>query len=128
MTCDACDFEATHRTAECTRPVPDLSIHTCGQQVCPLCRGCGVVNGVNLGRVEVVVMGGDPCPLCLHTGRVPGTLAWPSGCIGWTNRGRCDRLMHHPGDCAGASGEWMAAARAAGISDEVIVQAGKGRR
>ena len=126
--CEACEFEARHRTPTCPRPVPNLDIHTCGQKTCPLCRGCGAVNGINIGRVEVAVMNGDPCPLCLHTARVPGTLVWPRGCPCWTGRGQCDRLAEHVGECKSNSGEWLAAARAVGISDEVIIQAGKGRR
>lgn len=68
MTCPACDFEKQYGTKMVPRPVPDLSIHQCGQMQCPMCGGYTVINGSPMGPFAVA--GGEPCPLCTATGRV----------------------------------------------------------
>lgn len=53
--CPACEFERKHGKPHNLRPVHDLSIHTCGQVICPKCVG---------------LRASDPCSLCNETGRV----------------------------------------------------------
>lgn len=67
--CAACAFEKQYGTTKNPRPIPDLEIHTCGQEICILCSGYTVINGTPMG--PFAVMDGDICPVCNHTGRVP---------------------------------------------------------
>lgn len=52
--CQACEFERKYGKPHNLRPVPDLSIHTCSQVICPKCMGKGL----------------EPCSLCYETRRV----------------------------------------------------------
>ncbi len=82
MACPACEFEGKYRTEECPRPVPNLKIHTCGQEDCPMCGTYGVINASPVWGPYVT--GGTACPMCEGTTRVPRgtTTIYQKPCIG----------------------------------------------
>lgn len=59
--CQACEFEIKHGKPHNLRPINDLSIHSCGQVVCPKCI-------LNLNSLT-------PCSLCNETRRVSETIS-----------------------------------------------------
>jgi hypothetical protein len=74
LLCDACEFELKHKTEKCPRPVPNLEVHTCGQEDCPMCGTYGVINASPVWGPYVT--GGTTCPMCEGSTRVPeGTTA-----------------------------------------------------